>query len=86
MICSKEHVLIGCNPTRESPVLPEEGDEKEEPRVLGLAMIPGHHIVSIEVDVNKKEFLPEAAIGSRNSMDCDMAEEPAPTACEGATA
>lgn len=23
---------------------------KEEPRVLGLAMVPGHHIVSIEVD------------------------------------
>ena len=33
----------------------EEGGDKEEPRVLGLAMIPGHHIVSIEVDVNKTE-------------------------------
>lgn len=25
-------------------------DEKEEPRILGLAMVPGKHIVSIEVD------------------------------------
>ena len=27
-----------------------EGSEKEEPRILGLAMIPGHHIVSISID------------------------------------
>lgn len=27
-----------------------EGNEKEEPRILGLAMIPGHHIVSISID------------------------------------
>ena len=26
-------------------------DDKEEPRILGLAMVPGKHIVSIEVDV-----------------------------------
>ncbi|XP_020621860.1 N-alpha-acetyltransferase 38, NatC auxiliary subunit-like [Orbicella faveolata] len=25
-------------------------DEKEEPRILGLAMVPGKHILSIEVD------------------------------------
>lgn len=31
--------------------LQTESDESfEEPRVLGLAMVPGHHIVSIEVD------------------------------------
>merc|ERR1712002_59776 len=29
-------------------VLEDEG--KEEPRILGLAMIPGHHIVSVEID------------------------------------
>ncbi len=28
---------------------------KEEPRVLGLAMIPGHHIVSIEVDQTNQD-------------------------------
>ncbi|XP_064642211.1 N-alpha-acetyltransferase 38-B, NatC auxiliary subunit-like isoform X3 [Lineus longissimus] len=28
-------------------------DSNEEPRVLGLAMVPGHHIVSILVDENK---------------------------------
>jgi len=27
-----------------------DGQTREEPRVLGLAMIPGHHIVSICVD------------------------------------
>ena len=27
----------------------EECGEKEEPRSLGLAMVPGHHIVSIHV-------------------------------------
>ncbi|KAK7494135.1 hypothetical protein BaRGS_00014608 [Batillaria attramentaria] len=25
-------------------------NEEEEPRVLGLAMVPGHHILSIHVD------------------------------------
>ncbi|CAH3172839.1 unnamed protein product [Porites evermanni] len=25
-------------------------DEKEEPRILGLAMVPGKHIMSIEID------------------------------------
>jgi len=25
-------------------------DEKEEPRILGLAMVPGKHILSTEVD------------------------------------
>lgn len=25
-------------------------DEKEEPRILGLAMVPGKHILSIEID------------------------------------
>ncbi|XP_052213494.1 N-alpha-acetyltransferase 38-B, NatC auxiliary subunit-like isoform X1 [Dreissena polymorpha] len=29
---------------------PGEGGKKEEPRILGLAMVPGHHIVSIQVD------------------------------------
>ncbi|GIY60711.1 n-alpha-acetyltransferase 38-A, NatC auxiliary subunit [Caerostris extrusa] len=30
-----------------------DSDESvEEPRVLGLAMVPGHHIVSIEVDMD----------------------------------
>ncbi|XP_071037385.1 N-alpha-acetyltransferase 38, NatC auxiliary subunit [Parasteatoda tepidariorum] len=34
--------------------LPAESDDStvEEPRVLGLAMVPGHHIVSIEVEVD----------------------------------
>lgn len=27
----------------------------EEPRVLGLAMVPGHHIVSIEVDQSNQD-------------------------------
>jgi len=31
---------------------PPESGNKEEPRVLGLAMVPGHHIVSIETDVD----------------------------------
>ena len=44
--CSKYISFIG---------IVEEGGDKEEPRVLGLAMIPGHHIVSIEVDVNRTE-------------------------------
>ncbi|XP_068699248.1 N-alpha-acetyltransferase 38, NatC auxiliary subunit-like isoform X1 [Montipora capricornis] len=26
-------------------------EEKEEPRILGLAMVPGKHIVSIEIDL-----------------------------------
>ncbi|XP_064642209.1 N-alpha-acetyltransferase 38, NatC auxiliary subunit-like isoform X2 [Lineus longissimus] len=31
----------------------KDEDSNEEPRVLGLAMVPGHHIVSILVDENK---------------------------------
>jgi len=26
-------------------------EEKEEPRILGLAMVPGKHIVSIKIDI-----------------------------------
>jgi hypothetical protein len=29
-----------------------EDEDKEEPRMLGLAMVPGRHIVSICVDEN----------------------------------
>lgn len=32
---------------------PKSNQKKEEPRILGLAMIPGHHIVSIEVDTDR---------------------------------
>jgi len=40
------NVILGsCQEYLNSP-----DDEKEEPRILGLAMIPGHHIVSICVD------------------------------------
>ncbi|XP_065935583.1 N-alpha-acetyltransferase 38, NatC auxiliary subunit isoform X1 [Magallana gigas] len=39
-------ILGGC----EEYLKPLEGNEKEEPRILGLAMIPGHHIVSISID------------------------------------
>ncbi|XP_022344822.1 N-alpha-acetyltransferase 38, NatC auxiliary subunit-like [Crassostrea virginica] len=39
-------ILGGC----EEYLKPLEGSEKEEPRILGLAMIPGHHIVSISID------------------------------------
>ena len=44
---------------QESPPSPDAPEESttamdcppvEEPRVLGLAMVPGHHIVSIHVD------------------------------------
>lgn len=39
-------ILGSCDEYVNSP----DSDEKEEPRVLGLAMVPGHHIVSIEID------------------------------------
>ena len=31
-------------------------EEGEEPRTLGLAMVPGRHIVSIHIDTNVPEF------------------------------
>lgn len=34
-----------------SPVVPDTFSQGE-PRVLGLAMIPGHHVVSIEVEAD----------------------------------
>ncbi|WAR13709.1 LSMD1-like protein [Mya arenaria] len=33
---------------------PGNEGKKEEPRILGLAMIPGHHIVSIHIDDDSK--------------------------------
>ncbi|XP_072174994.1 N-alpha-acetyltransferase 38, NatC auxiliary subunit-like [Diadema setosum] len=42
-----KNVILG---SCEEYVNPLDSDEKEEPRVLGLAMVPGQHIVSIEVD------------------------------------
>ncbi|CAM1304464.1 Uncharacterised protein g3776 [Pycnogonum litorale] len=33
-----------------SEYLNANGETSEEPRVLGLAMVPGHHIVSIHID------------------------------------
>ena len=34
----------------------EEEDSTVEPRVLGLAMVPGKHIVSIHVDQDSNEI------------------------------
>jgi hypothetical protein len=31
-------------------------DENNEPRVLGLAMVPGKHIATIHVDQDSNEF------------------------------
>lgn len=35
--------------------LPSDTFSQGEPRVLGLAMIPGHHVVSIEVEADSLE-------------------------------
>ncbi|KAL4221323.1 N(alpha)-acetyltransferase 38 [Mactra antiquata] len=32
---------------------PDTSEKREEPRILGLAMIPGHHIVSINIDEDR---------------------------------
>ncbi|XP_013393113.1 N-alpha-acetyltransferase 38, NatC auxiliary subunit-like [Lingula anatina] len=42
-----KNVILGS--CQEYLKLPESG-EQEDPRVLGLAMVPGRHLVSIEVD------------------------------------
>ncbi|XP_064599364.1 N-alpha-acetyltransferase 38-A, NatC auxiliary subunit-like [Liolophura sinensis] len=42
-----KNVILG---SCEEYLKPLDSGEKEEPRILGLAMIPGHHIVSIMVD------------------------------------
>ncbi|KAK6177693.1 hypothetical protein SNE40_015744 [Patella caerulea] len=44
------NVILGsCEEYLKSP----DSGEKEEPRILGLAMIPGHHIISIHVDEDR---------------------------------
>ncbi|XP_041377984.1 N-alpha-acetyltransferase 38, NatC auxiliary subunit-like [Gigantopelta aegis] len=44
------NVILGsCEEYIKSP----DTEDKEEPRVLGLAMVPGQHIVSIHVDESK---------------------------------
>ena len=40
--------------------------ENEEPRILGLAMIPGKHIVSLEIDEQLKSQ------GDKNNVDNDL--------------
>ncbi|XP_070560844.1 N-alpha-acetyltransferase 38-B, NatC auxiliary subunit-like isoform X2 [Ptychodera flava] len=42
------NVILG---SCEEYVNPPDSEEKEDPRVLGLAMVPGPHIVSINVDL-----------------------------------
>ncbi|KXJ15518.1 N-alpha-acetyltransferase 38, NatC auxiliary subunit [Exaiptasia diaphana] len=32
----------------------QPGVDKEDPRILGLAMVPGRHIKSIEIDLDRK--------------------------------
>ncbi|XP_071805338.1 N-alpha-acetyltransferase 38, NatC auxiliary subunit-like [Asterias amurensis] len=41
------NVILG---SCEEYLTPPDSSQKEEPRVLGLAMVPGQHIVSIEND------------------------------------
>ncbi len=52
-LCTDKNSNVILGSCQEYLKLPEENDIAEEPRMLGLAMIPGHHIVKIEIDVNK---------------------------------
>lgn len=45
-----KNVILG---SCEEYLKPPDSGDKEDPRILGLAMIPGHHIVSIHVDEDK---------------------------------
>ena len=62
LICIRAgNVIIGsCNEYTSDPDAP--GGEAEEPRILGLAMVPGHHIGRILVD--------DTAV--RNSDTCNV--------------
>jgi small nuclear ribonucleoprotein (snRNP)-like protein len=52
---SERNIILGsCQEYINSP----DDNTGEEPRVLGLAMVPGHHIVSICVDSNETTKLP----------------------------
>ncbi|XP_001198253.2 N-alpha-acetyltransferase 38, NatC auxiliary subunit [Strongylocentrotus purpuratus] len=55
-ICTDKdrNVILG---SCEEYVNPPDSPEKEEPRVLGLAMVPGQHIVSIEIDEASNSLL-----------------------------
>ncbi|XP_053379233.1 N-alpha-acetyltransferase 38, NatC auxiliary subunit-like isoform X2 [Mercenaria mercenaria] len=48
---SERNVILGSCEEYLKP--PDHVEKKEEPRILGLAMIPGHHIVSIHVDEDR---------------------------------
>ncbi|XP_060587507.1 N-alpha-acetyltransferase 38-B, NatC auxiliary subunit-like [Ruditapes philippinarum] len=48
---SERNVILGSCEEYLKP--PDQVEKKEEPRILGLAMIPGHHIVSIHVDEDR---------------------------------
>lgn len=49
---SDKNVILGSCEEYLKP--PDASARKEEPRILGLAMIPGHHIVSIHVDQDRQ--------------------------------
>lgn len=54
-MCTDSECNIILGQCREYRTINDDSNElsSEEPRVLGLAMVPGHHIVSIWVDVNE---------------------------------
>lgn len=45
---------FGWKPLKLFVFVVSDSDEHEEPRILGLAMVPGHHIVSLHVDEGKQ--------------------------------
>ncbi|CAB3982618.1 Hypothetical predicted protein [Paramuricea clavata] len=54
-----------------------EDYENEEPRILGLAMIPGKHIVSLEIDEQPTSERDKNTLNETNNLSPET--EPLPT-------
>ncbi|KAH9513569.1 N-alpha-acetyltransferase 38-A, NatC auxiliary subunit [Bulinus truncatus] len=51
-----------------------DSEPKEDPRILGLAMIPGKHVVSIEIDESVTSEEEDSECPTRNNS-CDAGNE-----------
>ncbi|EDO28101.1 predicted protein, partial [Nematostella vectensis] len=52
-LCTDKDRNIILGSCQEFSLLLSLGVDKEDPRILGLAMVPGRHIQSIEVDMHR---------------------------------
>ncbi|KAK6964865.1 N-alpha-acetyltransferase 38 NatC auxiliary subunit [Biomphalaria glabrata] len=67
--CDCNIIMGSCEEYLKTP----DAEPREDPRILGLAMIPGKHVVSIEIDDTVSMGEEDSECPTRNNS-CDTAE------------